>query len=132
MKRRRFILLLITCTWSCAGLANLAQENAIEGMKRWGSGEFRRYGFLIYAATLWAAGNDPTQPPLALQLTYKRTISADDIVEASVDEIRKLAVANDTQLAQWRAQMKQLFPNVRPGDHILGVYDDQGARFFYN
>lgn len=148
MKRCRFILLLIAYTWSCAGLANPAQtnpaqnnpvhnsnsvhNNPIDSMQRWGSGEFRRYGFLIYAATLWAAGDDPTQPPLAIQLTYKRTISADAIVDASVDEIRKLAVANDTQLAQWRAQMKKLFPDVHPGDHILGVYDAQGARFFYN
>lgn len=132
MNRRRFILLLSASVWSRAGLANLVRENPIADMKRWGEGEFRRYGFLIYEATLWAAGNDPTQPPLAMQLTYKRTISADAIVEASVDEIRKLAVANETQLTQWRAQMKNLFPDVRAGDRILGVYDERGAHFFYN
>jgi hypothetical protein len=40
---------------------------------RWGSGEFRRFGFLVYEATLWA-GDDPLRPPLALKLTYKRNI----------------------------------------------------------
>lgn len=132
MKRLRFILFLFACIWSCAGQAHLAQDNPLENMKCWGSGEFSRYGFLIYAATLWAAGDDPSQPPLAIKLTYKRTISSDAIVAASVDEMRKLAVADKTQLGIWRVQMQKLFPDVRPGDQILGVYDGQGARFFYN
>lgn len=132
MKSRSLILLLIACAWSCIGRANPVLDTQFDNMQCWGSGDFRRYGFLIYTATLWAAGNDPTQPPLALNLTYKRTISADAIVDASVDEMRKLAAPNETQLAQWRVQMQKLFPGVRPGDRILGIYDEQGARFFFN
>jgi hypothetical protein len=28
--------------------------------------------------------------------------------------------------------MAKIFPDVRPGDHILGVHLPEGARFFYN
>ena len=132
MKRHCLILLLIACAWPGIGWANPALATQLDNMQRWGSGDFRRYGFLIYTATLWAGGNDPTQPPLAISLTYKRTISAGAIVEASVDEIRKLGVVNEAQLIQWRAQMREIFPDVRAGDRILGLYDEKGARFFFN
>jgi hypothetical protein len=58
-----------------AGLAILSPaRDPTPAFKRWGSGEFRRFGFLVYEATLWAGG-DPLRPPLALKLTYKRNIA---------------------------------------------------------
>lgn len=132
MKRYSLALLFLACTLPCSGLADLPQNRSLDSMQRWGSGEFRRYGFLIYHATLWAAGDNPTQPPLAMRLTYKRRIASEDIAQVSIDEMRKLSAADETQLAHWHAQLKKLFPDVKPGDQILGVYDEQGARFFHN
>ena len=128
--RRR--LLLGLAAWPLAGLANPAPEAPVAGLKRWGSGEFRRFGFLVYEATLWAGGDDPLRPPLALKLTYKRNISGRDIAEASVKEIRKLGGADEARLAGWGEQMARIFPDVRPGDHILGLQLPDAARFFFN
>ncbi|MBK7415204.1 MAG: hypothetical protein IPJ38_08960 [Dechloromonas sp.] len=55
MRRREFVL-------SCVGLAllpaavqaNPRLDTLTSGLQRWGSGEFRRWGFLVYEATLWA------------------------------------------------------------------------------
>jgi len=128
--RRRFLLAL--AAWPLAGLASSGPETLTAGFKRWGSGEFRRFGFLIYEATLWAAGEDPVRPPLALKLTYKRQIAGRDITEASVKEIRNLGVANEALLKVWGEQMGRIFPDVRPGDHLIGVHLQEGARFFHN
>lgn len=95
-----------------------------------GKGEFRRFGFLIYEAALWA-GSNPQQPPLALQLTYKRNIEGRKIVDASVQEMRQLG-ASEQSLKTWEAQMSQIFPDVKPGDQITGVYKPGGAVFLYN
>ena len=114
------------------GLANLIADNPINGMKRRGSGEFRRFGFLVYEATLWIGGSDPTTPPLALKLTYKRNIAGKDIAKASVKEMRRLDIADETQLTRWGEQMEKIFPDVRPGDHIIGRYLANGAQFFLN
>jgi hypothetical protein len=130
MNRRRFIYCLAVFPFTAS--ADSMAENPLAGMTRRGTAEFRRYGFLIYEATLWALGNNPTIPPLALKLTYKRNIKSEDIVGASVDEIRHLGIADETQLNLWRTQMAKIFPDVRPGDHILGLYLDDGAQFFYN
>ena len=128
--RRR--LLLGLAAWPLASLATSGPVAPIAGFRRWGSGEFRRFGFLVYEATLWAGGEDPLRPPLALKLTYKRNISGRDIADASVKEIRNLGVADEARLRGWGEQMTGIFPDVRPGDHILGVQLPDEARFFFN
>jgi hypothetical protein len=129
--RRGFVLAL--AAWPLSGLAEAGPNVvATAGLRRWGSGEFRRFGFLIYEATLWAGDEDRVRPPLALELTYRRNILGRDIVAASVREIRNLGIADEARVRTWGEQMAKIFPDVRPGDHILGVQLPQGARFFYN
>jgi hypothetical protein len=128
--RRR--LLLALAAWPLAGLANVTGAALPGELLRWGSGEFRRFGFLVYEATLWAGAEDPVRPPLALRLTYKRNIAGRDIAEASVKEIRQLGIADEAALKDWGERMRALFPDVRPGDHILGLHQADGAHFFHN
>ena len=128
--RRR--LLFSLAAWPLASLVATGPETPTAGFRRWGSGEFRRFGFLVYEATLWAGSDDPLRPPLALKLTYKRNISGRDIADASVKEIRNLGVADEARLRGWGEQMAGIFPDVRPGDHILGVQLPDEARFFFN
>lgn len=125
-ERRRALLLAL------AGLpfAAWGSSDPTAGLKRWGNGEFRRFGFLVYEATLWA-GDDPQRPPLALRLDYKRNIEGKAIAEASVKEMRRFG-SEETVLAAWHERMARIFPDVQDGDHILGVYTPDGARFSHN
>lgn len=100
-------------------------------LRPWGSGEFRRFGFLVYEARLWASESGPVKPPLALSLTYKRNIDGKAIAEASVDQMRRFD-ASEVQLTRWGSQMQALFPNVKPGDQIVGLQLSDRARFFFN
>ena len=126
ISRRRLLGLL--AAWPLAGLANTLPDRLTAGLRRWGSGELRRFGFLIYEATLWA-GADPTRPPLALQLTYQRQIRGQALAEASIAEMHKLGVTEKAQLERWSAALARIFPDVRPGDHLLGLYLPEGAHF---
>lgn len=112
-------------------MASAAPENPLAGLRRWGSGELRRFGFLIHEATLWA-GDDPARPPLALDLVYHRSVSGQTIVEASIDEMRGLVVGQEARLKHWREAMKPIFPDVRAGDRLIGLYRSDGARFYRN
>jgi hypothetical protein len=125
LKRRTLCIALATLPFASWG--NTAQ---VAGLKRYGSGEFRYWGFLVYYATLWA-GDNPMQPPLVLQLEYQRTIAGSAIAKASVDQMRQLG-ADDVSLARWSKQMQTLFPDVVPGDTIEGVYRQGDASFFHN
>lgn len=124
MPEHRRALLLALAAWPTTWLA--AQEKPA-GLRRWGSGEFRRFGFLVYEATLWA-GDDPQRAPLTLRLDYKRAIAGADIAAASVNEMRRIG-ADEAQLRGWGQRMARLFPDVKPGDHIVGHYHAAGAVF---
>ena len=131
--RRRFnAAALALLAWPLAGLAGNAgmAESPAPGLRRWGRGEFRRFGFLVYEASLWA-GDDPQRPPLALRLDYKRRIAGSAIAEASVKEMRRFGV-EETVLAAWHERLVRLFPDVQDGDHILGIFATDGARFAHN
>ena len=128
-RRRRLLLALIAAPLSAFAVGETAGQRG--ELRRWGSGEFRRFGFLVYEATLWAA-DDPVRPPLALKLTYRRNIDGELIAEASIKEIRKLRMADEATLNRWGELMTGLFPDVKPGDTIVGHYLPEGARFTFN
>jgi hypothetical protein len=121
---QRRALLLALAAWPATWLAAM---EAPARLRRWGSGEFRRFGFLVYEATLWA-GDDPQRPPLMLRLDYKRNIAGAAIAEASVKEMRR-TVSDETRLRDWGRRMARTFPDVQPGDHIVGHYRPDGAVF---
>ena len=103
--------------------------------RQWGSGEMSWFGFSLYRATLWVAGqprsSSPLDSPSALQLDYQRDISRDDLVEASIDEMRRLG-ASEAQLQRWQGELQRVFPDVKDGETIVGVhYPGKGATFFY-
>ncbi|MBK5549262.1 MULTISPECIES: chalcone isomerase family protein [unclassified Pseudomonas] len=109
-------------------------QDALPGAQIVGAGEFRVFGFDVYNARLWSAAR-PLAPdqPFALELIYQRNISRDDLVKASVDEIKRLSGSSVSaeQLAGWQIQMQQSFVDVQAGTRITGVYlPGQGARFF--
>jgi hypothetical protein len=109
-------------------------QDALPNAQIIGAGEFRLFGFEVYDARLWSATRPlAADQPFALELIYKRDISRDDLVKASVDEIRRLSgtLVSPEQLAGWQVQMQQSFVDVQDGTRIIGVYlPGQGARFF--
>lgn len=128
LSQRRRALAIAIAAGPLLALPWPAQADVPAGLKRWGSGEFRRFGFLVYEATLWAA-QDPLRPPLALRLEYKRDIEGKAIAQASVQEMRRFN-SDDSLLRQWSEQLHRIFPDVKPGDHIVGVYRPDGASFY--
>ena len=137
--RRRRLLVALAAWPLTMPLAALATSGGFEasarpplaGLRRWGSGEYRRFGRPIYQATLWA-GDDPQRPPLALQLVYRRAIAGATIAAASIDEIRRLGLADAATLQRWGARLAELFPDVVDADAITGLYLPGAARFVFN
>jgi hypothetical protein len=127
--RRREIVAALA-GWPLVCLPTFAASDVLPGLRRWGSGDFRRFGFLVYHATLWA-GEDPSVPPLALRLEYRRSIAGSAIVEASIAEMRQLGAA-DADLQRWGKAMTRVFPDVRNGDHLTGIHRADGAVFLFN
>jgi hypothetical protein len=111
---------------------------AVPEARKIGAGELRILGFSIYSAQFWSSPQAVEESlgmnaPFALELTYRRAISREDLVAASLREIRRLAsVSPDpAQLQRWEREMHRAFVDVRAGDRITGVFlPGEGAHFY--
>ena len=109
-----------------------AAAPALAGLRRMGSGEFRRLGLSVYRATLWASEATRLQPPYALAIEYHRRIPGRQLAASSIDEMRALGHVGEDRLASWGRRLEAVFPDVRPGDVIVGTHRPQGATFHHN
>ncbi len=109
-------------------------QEVLPGAQVIGGGDLRVFGFRVYTARLWSAANPlSADKPFALELTYHRDITRDELVEASVDEIKRTSPVpvSEAQISQWQAQMAQAFVDVQAGSKITGVYlPGREARFY--
>lgn len=109
-------------------------RTAVPTAQRLGEGEFTWFGLRLYSARLWTVG--PVQnwsQPFALELTYYRSLSRDTLVQASLQEMRRLSGASATarQIDSWSGIMEAAFVDVRPGTRITGLYlPGEGCRFY--
>lgn len=112
-------------------IAGQAWEAFLPDAKKVGEGQFRRWGFLVYDATLWSAtGLYRPNQPYALSLVYARSISRDQIVDASIDQMRDLGI-KVSQHPEWQSKLQRVFVDVTEGDSLTGIYmPGQGAVFY--
>ncbi len=102
-----------------------------------GTARMRFFGLAIYDAALWVApgfsAGRYVQSPLALQLTYLRSLNGRSIAQRSLEEMRRGGPLTPAQEQRWLAAMQEAFPDVQSGDRITGLHQPGvGARFWFN
>ena len=97
-----------------------------------GSATFRYFFLKIYDSTLYAPlGKWEESKPFALSLEYNRSFEGQDIAKRSIREIQGVGFLNKEKLKLWRIEMEQVFPDVKKGSVIIGVYNPNKATYFY-
>lgn len=87
----------------------------------------------VYDATLYAPqGQFQEGQPFALTLSYLREISGRSIADKSIEEMRRLGFDDEVRLATWHTQMREIFPDVKEGVRLTGVYTDKDESVFYH
>lgn len=102
-----------------------------------GEGRLRFLGMRIYDARLWVAPGFEAagfaRAPLALELRYARSLNGRLIAERSLTEMVRSGPLDEAQRSAWLAAMTGLFPDVKDGDRITGVFTPGTvATFFLN
>ncbi len=102
-----------------------------------GKARMRFFGLAIYDIQLWVApgfqASNYAQHPLALELTYQRTLRGASIAERSLDEMRRAGPLTPDTGQRWLAAMQSAFPDVAEGDRLTGLHTPGvGARFWFN
>lgn len=86
----------------------------------------------IYDARLYAPkGAFQDNQPFALELTYLRAFSGEEIAERSAKEIREQGFSDEDTLKLWQQQMAMIFPDVEKDSRITGVATSEGNTVFY-
>ncbi|WP_218044233.1 chalcone isomerase family protein [Kiloniella majae] len=87
----------------------------------------------VYDAELLAPnGQWNAEKPFALSLTYLRDIDGRDIADKSAEEIRSLGFDDEVKLAAWHNQMLNIFPDVKEGTNLTGIYAGNGESIFFH
>jgi len=111
-----------------------------------GRGTLRFFGMRVYDALLWVGAEAPGESAradaapapfdrdFALELVYAMELSGARIAERSDVEIGRHAErGTPAQRARWLERMRSIFPDVRAGDRLVGLYRAKGStRFFLN
>ncbi len=98
------------------------QAQAVQPLKVLGGATYRKFGFRVYHVALWVPGARwDTAQPYALQLTYRRDLSKDTLVDGIMDGIREQEQADDATLQRWETAMNAALTDVNEGDTITGL-----------
>lgn len=88
--------------------------------------------FDIYDASFYTVyGKPEVKPPFALKLSYLRDLKGEKIADRSAEEMRHQQLVSEVTLADWHTQMRNIFPDVKKGDDITGIYKDNAQCTFY-
>lgn len=101
-----------------------------------GQGVFTYFGLSIYTAELWVGprGYRPAArdaAPYLLDLRYARALDGRRIAEASAAQMEKVGAGSAAQRAAWLEKMQAIFPDVKEGSRLSGVFlPGEGVRFY--
>jgi hypothetical protein len=102
-----------------------------------GTARLSVFGFQVYDARLWTSAgftrDSYASHPFALELAYLRDFEGAEIAKRSLKEMQGVEAFTAEQGRQWLAEMTRLFPNVKKGDRLTGIYrPGTGVAFLYN
>ena len=87
-----------------------------------GEGRLRRFGLHVYDASLWVPGESWSfDRVFALDIRYAMNIRGRDLTLRSLEEMRSLGFTDPARLRRWEEAMDRVFPDIRPGDRLVGV-----------
>jgi hypothetical protein len=132
MGTRLSVLLAMLLMLGAATAAPAHIEAHLSQPRMAGAGVYTWFGLRIYEAELWV-GERGYQggAPFVLELLYARKLDGAKIAQASADQMEKLGAGSAAQRAAWLARMQEIFPDVKEGTRISGVFlPGAGARFY--
>jgi hypothetical protein len=106
----------------------------LPALKLLGEGRLRWLGLHVYDSSLWV----PAAPwsfdrPFALDIRYAMNIKGRDLSVTSIREMKNLGFTDPAKLRRWETEMDRVFPDIKPGDRLVGVHvPGRQARFYGN
>ena len=111
-----------------------ALGSPVDGLQKVGSTRLKVMFWTIYDSVLYSPDGvyDTVEPGLALEITYRRKISAGDLINRTESEWQDLELEHSGREG-WLARLQVIWPDVEPGDTLTLLVDDGlGSNFYFN
>jgi len=130
-----FALVLAAGAASTAGAAPPLPEAVNRehpGLRELGEGRLRFLGIHVYDASVWTLGTAFVPAALhAIEIRYAIGVKGRALTERSLKEMRVQGHADPSKLERWEREMDRVFPDLKPGDRLVGVHvPGKEARFY--
>lgn len=126
------LLLMVTAMSTSANVLPEAIAKDHAGLSVRGEGLLSFIGLKVYDIRLWTVGKAHSfNESFALELVYGMAFKGKDIADRSIAEMRKQGFNDEAKLMRWGAEMARIFPDIKKGDALIGVFvPGKEARFF--
>ena len=133
MKKLFLLLSMVALTPVAAASADISiTQKYVENLALTGKASFRYLFWDVYDAELFTPnGTYEKGKPLALKLSYKRSLKGAAIAKRSIEEMRGIGLKDEGKISSWLQQMENIFPNVEEGVSITGIATASGKSIFY-
>ena len=124
----------------CLGPAHAGHGTGpLDDLAEIGRGELRWFGMEVYSARLLNGGERfeglEATGPVALEITYRRNISRERLVQSTEREWRRLhrglGLPERSRVEGWLNEVAAIWPDVEPGDRITARVEPGGPTHFY-
>ena len=89
--------------------------------------------FRCYWASLYTqSGTYEPGMPAILDLSYLRTLSKEQTVSISIEEMLRLRPEYTNRAPGWRSDLTPIIPDVKAGDRLVGYFDTEYGASFYS
>lgn len=141
MMKSAVIFLLFICTFLNSAFAknNLNQpskalEQNFSQQFLIGSSDLKFLGFEVYQISLWSEKPDFSyEKKFAIQICYNMSFSKEDLVQRSIEEIKRLHHLADSEESLYRAELNKSLRSVKKGDIKNAVFTPaKGVEIFLN
>ncbi|MTD26719.1 hypothetical protein [Erwinia sorbitola] len=123
---KKLLLLLLFCSPLLQAAEWLRWQNVGQATLTWGP-------FTVYDSQLLTPDGrwQPQQWPLALVITYRRDISRQELLDATLEQWQAQNTGSREQQQQWLQQLAKVWPNVSDGSRLAFQAEGNGGQFYW-
>ncbi|MFK8256637.1 hypothetical protein ACFL9S_02505 [Erwinia sp. AnSW2-5] len=123
---KKWLLLLLLFSPLSQAADWLRWQNVGKATLTWGP-------FTLYDSQLLTPGGrwQPDQWPLALVITYRRNISRQELLDATLEQWQAQNTGSSAQRQQWLQQLSAVWPGVSDGTRLAFQADANGGQFYW-
>lgn len=104
----------------------------ITAQKPVGTAQMRVLFMDVYKASFWSDTGGWDKAPYALTLTYGMNFTAAELADRTVEEMAGVSSLPAPTRAQYGKQLKALWPDVKTGDRLTALAEQDRTVFFHN